>query len=140
MTPAMAGIIGRDLLLRREQLHTPEFHLAAYLASHGEAGNDGVLDFADCVSILPQESYQSILFNHDLMAEMPVLQGFDEFSFLAQIEEKFDAEFGEEGEGLLSYLVLCDDPQRDRSPSSSRGAHLMPPSSFLASTHAMGIC
>ncbi len=110
MSPLAAALIGRDLLLRHRQLEGPIFAFAAYLASDGTAGNDGLLDFSDCVTILPESRFRRIVDNPDNLAEEEGLLDFGEFGFYSEVAGVFESPFGEEGEGLLSYLVFGSGP------------------------------
>lgn len=105
-SPAVAGVIGRELLVRARNLSTPEFSIAAYLASEGEAGNDSLIDFVDCVAILPFGRYSKIAQDYDALADDPVRHEFDEFGFSSLFENRFESVFGEECEGLLGHLVF----------------------------------
>jgi len=110
ISPAVAGIIGRELLLRIEKASTPKIALAAYLASDGEAGNDSLIDFIDCVAILPQARFERIISNPDSLLNDPVSVEFDEYGFYALFEKRFESAFAECDEGLLLYLVKGDTP------------------------------
>ena len=110
MSPAEAAVIGRDLILRRNALFTDNFHIAAWLASDGMAGNDGFMDFTDCVALLPDDRYQAILANPDELINDPVSSGFDELYLVAMVTKVFDRAMldGDASGGLLHYLVLGD--------------------------------
>ena len=108
--PVFAAVVGKELFMRLKALSTPEFSKAAYLASGGLAGNDGLTDFRDCVMILPYERYSKILENHDELVDDPVSFQFEEYNFLGIFERAFESSFGEEGVGLLEHLV-CDGDQ-----------------------------
>lgn len=116
LTAPEAGVIGRDLLLRKNALYTKEFKIAAYLASDGTAGNDGFMDFTDCVALLPDDRYQKILGNHDLLVDDAVSTDFEEYYFVSEICKVFDRALfeGDDDEGFLYYLVLGDN-ERDWS-------------------------
>jgi hypothetical protein len=111
MSPAEAAVIGRDLILRRRALYTRDFNLAAYLASDGTAGNDGFMDFTDCVALLPEERYTKVRNNPDDLIDDAVSSGFDELYLVAEVTKVFDRAIldGEEDGGLLHYLILGDD-------------------------------
>lgn len=111
MAPAEAAVIGRDLILRRRALYTRDFNLAAYLASNGIAGNDGFIDFTDCVALLPDNRYQRILADPDELINDQVSSEFDELYLVAMVTRVFDRallEVDEDG-GLLDYLILGED-------------------------------
>ncbi|MCW1885458.1 hypothetical protein OKA04_12020 [Luteolibacter flavescens] len=86
--------------------------MAAFLASDGMAGNDGLIDFRDCVTLLPEDRYQRIVGNHDELADDPVSSGFDEYHLVTRVCDVFDRALldGQDGEGFLHYLVLGDEP------------------------------
>ena len=109
MSPVNAGVIGRDLLLRIRRLTTKEFALAAYLASDGLAGNDGLIDFRDCVAILPEDRFQRLAENPDELINDEVSTGFCEYSFVSRITDVFDRALIEGEQGLLRYLVFGDE-------------------------------
>ena len=111
MSAAEAAVIGRDLLLRRHALHTKIFKLAAFLASDGTAGNDGFMDFTDCVALLPEERYQRIVNNPDELAADPVSTNFEECYLVSEVCSVFDCALLEEDgdDELLLYLVLGED-------------------------------
>jgi hypothetical protein len=110
MSPPEAAVIGRDLILRKRRLYTRHFSLAAHLASDGTAGNDGFMDFADCVAILPEKRYQRIAEDHDALIDDEVSTGFGEFNFVSRVAKVFDvALVGDEDAGFLYYLVLGDE-------------------------------
>jgi hypothetical protein len=111
MSPAEAAVIGRDLILRRRALYTRDFNLAAYLASDGIAGNDGFMDFTDCVALLPEERYAKVLSNPDDLIDDAVSSGFDELYLVAKVTKVFDRALldGDEDGGLLDYLILGDE-------------------------------
>lgn len=119
MSPAEAGIVGRDLLLRYRRLCTKKFELAAYLASDGLAGNDGLTDFRDCVTILPEDSFQRIAESHDELIEDEVSTTFGEFRFVSSVTNVFDHAISEGEEGLLHYLVLGDETSVGTDSDSS---------------------
>jgi hypothetical protein len=108
MAPAEAAVIGRDLILRRRALYTRDFKLAAYLASDSLAGNDGFMDFTDCVALLPEDRYQRILATPDELIDDPVSTEFDELNLVSQVSQVFDRALlaGDEDESLLDYLVF----------------------------------
>lgn len=109
MSAAESAIIGRDFILRRHALYTKTFHLAAFLASNGIAGNDGFMDFTDCVAILPEDRYQRLLANPDDLIDDPVSANFGEYYFISEICKIFDlALTGEDDDDLLYYLILGD--------------------------------
>ena len=109
MSAAEAGVIGRDLLLRRRALYTKLFHLAAFLVSDGVAGNDGFTDFTDCVAFLPEERYQRILTNPDTLIDDPVSSEFDELYLTREVTDVFDHALARDSDsGLLDYLVFGD--------------------------------
>lgn len=108
LSPVVAAIIGKELLLRSVALSTSDFATAAFLASDGEAGNDSLTDFVDCVAVLPSVRYQRIRDNHDNLIEDKVSQEFGELCFYNLFEQRFEGVFGEEGEGLLAHLSLGD--------------------------------
>jgi hypothetical protein len=118
MSAAEAAVIGRDLLLRREALYTLQFRVAAFLASNGTAGNDGFMDFTDCVSFLPEDRYQRILRDPDELIDDPVSSGFAEVNMVTRVCNVFERALldGQDGDGFLHYLVLGDEeakvPQR----------------------------
>ena len=113
MSAAEAGAIGRDLILRKERLFTEDFKLAAWLASDGTAGNDGFMDFADCVTILPEERYSRIAGNPDELIDDEVSANFGEFYFVSRVANVFDeALVGERNAGFLHYLVLGGEDQQ----------------------------
>ena len=107
MSPAEAAVVGRDLLLRRRALYTKDFSLAAYLASDGTAGNDGFMDFTDCVALLPEHRYQQVVADPDSLIDDPVSTNFDELYLVSTVCSVFDRALldGEEDGGLLDYLV-----------------------------------
>lgn len=111
MSAPEAAVIGRDLLLRRHALFTKDFMIAAFLASDGTAGNDGFLDFTDCVALLPEERYQQILADHDTLVSDPVSSGYAECYLVYEVCKVFDRALcdGEDGDNLLQYIVLGDD-------------------------------
>jgi hypothetical protein len=111
MSVPEAAVIGRDLLLRRRDLYTKDFMIAAFLASDGTAGNDGFMVFTDCVALLPEERYQRILADHDTLVNDSVSSEYEECYLISKICNVFDRALfdGEEGAGLLEYLVLGDD-------------------------------
>jgi hypothetical protein len=109
MSPPEAGVIGRDLLLRSRSLCTKEFELAAYLASDGTAGNDGLIDFTDCVAILPEDRFQRVAENPDELIDDEVSTTFGEFHFVSEVTNVFDHALTAGEEGLLYYLVFGDD-------------------------------
>ena len=103
-----AGVIGKDLILRRMSLYNKSFKLAAYLASDGEAGNDGFADFTDCVALLPEIRYKKIYENHDNLIEDEVSTAFDELYLVAKVSNVFDEKLlgdDERSRGFLDYLV-----------------------------------
>ncbi|WP_035608505.1 hypothetical protein [Haloferula sp. BvORR071] len=106
MSPPEAGVIGRDLILRKERLYTRTFRLAAWLASDGTAGNDGFMDFADCVAILPEERYQRIVENPDSLIDDEVSNNFREFYFASRVARVFDKAVLDEEAHFLYFLVL----------------------------------
>lgn len=110
LSPAEAAVIGKDLIRRRSALYTKDFNLAAFLASDGEAGNDGFSDFTDCVAMLPEVRYQRIITNPDELIDDPVSSGFDELYLVSSVTKVFDRALlgDEEDEGLLDYLVSND--------------------------------
>jgi len=109
LSPVEAAVIGKDLIRRRSALFTKNFKLAAFLASDGEAGNDGFLDFTDCVAILPEDRYRRIIENPDELIDDPVSRGFDELRLVSEVSQVFDrALLDEEADGLLDYLVSDD--------------------------------
>jgi hypothetical protein len=110
MSAPEAAVIGRDLLLRRAALETRCFKTAAFLASDGTAGNDGFMDFTDCVAFLPEDRYQRILREPDGLIDDPVSSGFDELYLVTQVCNVFERALldGQDGEGFLHYLVLGD--------------------------------
>ena len=110
MSAPEAAVIGRDLLLRREALETKCFKMAAFLASDGTAGNDGFMDFSDCVSLLPEDRYQRILHNPDELVDDPVSSGFHELYLVSEVCNVFERTLldGQDGKGFLHYLVLGD--------------------------------
>jgi len=118
MSAAEAAVIGRDLILRRDALGTLSFRMAAFLASNGTAGNDGFMDFTDCVSFLPEDRYQQILRDPDVLVDDPVSSDFDELYLISTVCNVFAQALleGQDGEGFLHYLVLGDEeakvPQR----------------------------
>jgi hypothetical protein len=116
MSAPEAGVIGRDLILRRHALYTKYFRIAAFLASDGTAGNDGFMDFTDCVALLPEDRYQQILADHDTLVSDPVSSGFEECYLVTMVCRVFDRGLfgGEDGDDFLHYLVLGDD-ETDRS-------------------------
>ena len=134
-SPAIAGIIGRELLLRARTLSSSEFAIAAYLASEGEAGNDSLEDFIDCVSILPFDRYLKITNDHEALADDPVRTEFEEFGFYKIFENRFESIFGEEGDGLLSHLVFGDITLRPQGD-----ANLDPKSLFPQLFERFGMC
>lgn len=116
MSPAEAGVIGRDLMMRREHIGTELFGVAAWLASEGTAGNDSLIDFTDCIAILPEARYSRIAENPDNLIDDEVSECFGEFGFISRIEEVFDkALVGDEG-GLLFYLVFGEGQERMKTP------------------------
>lgn len=110
LSPAEAAVIGKDLIRRRSALYTKMFKLAAFLASDSEAGNDGFLDFTDCVAMLPEARYQRLIENPDELIDDPVSRGFDELYLVSSVSKVFDeALFGDdEDSGFLDYLVSDD--------------------------------
>jgi hypothetical protein len=114
MSPAEAAVIGRDLILRREALYGKLFRMAAFLASDGTAGNDGFMDFTDCVALLPEARYQLILLNHDELVDDPVSSDFDELYLVSMVCDVFERALleGEDGKGFLHYLVLGEEKER----------------------------
>ena len=106
-----AGVIGRDLLLRKRALYNKTFNLAAFLASDSLAGNDGFMDFADCVAILPEDRYEAILNNPDVLVDEPVSAEFFEGYLVRQVCDVFDKSlFGKaDGEQFLDYLVFGEE-------------------------------
>lgn len=118
MSAAEAAVIGRELLLRRDALETLCFRMAAYLASNGTAGNDGLMDFTDCVSFLPEDRYQQILRDPDILVDDPVSSDFAELYLVPRVCNVFEQALldGQDGEGFLHYLVFGDEeakvPQR----------------------------
>lgn len=96
--------------MRRSALFNKDFNLAAFLSSDGEAGNDGFLDFTDCVAILPEERYRRVLENPDALIDDSVSQEFDEMYLISMVTTVFDqALTGKEGHGgLLDYLISDD--------------------------------
>ncbi|WP_367870249.1 hypothetical protein [Luteolibacter sp. Populi] len=106
MSAAEAGVIGRDLILRRQGLYTKLFSMAAYLASGGTAGNDSFMDFADCVAILPEDRYQRIVGDPDALIDDEVSEPFGEFYFVSRVTKVFDRSLLDEDGGFLRYLVL----------------------------------
>lgn len=112
MSPAEAAVIGRDLILRRRALYTKDFNLAAYLASDGTAGNDGFMDFIDCVALLPGGRYERILADPDRLIDDQVSTGFHELYLVSKVSKVFDRALLDDDEdgGLLDYLILGDAP------------------------------
>ena len=110
MTPPEAGVIGRDLILRKNALYTKDFKIAAYLASDGSAGNDGFMDFTDCVALLPDKRYRRILEDHDFLVADSVSADFEEYYLVSEVCRVFDRALfdGEDDDDLLYYLVLGD--------------------------------
>lgn len=121
MSPAEAGVVGRDLLLRYRRLCTKKFELAAYLASNGLAGNDGLIDFKDCVAILPDDRFQRIVESPDELIDDEVSTTFGEFCFVSSVTKIFDHALIEGEEGLLHHLVFGDEPsaRMDLDPSAN---------------------
>lgn len=109
MSPADAAVIGRDLILRTRALYTKDFCLAAYLASDGTAGNDGLMDFVDCVAILPADRYELVLSNPDALINDEVSATFGEFYFVSEVTKVFDRTLIGDDDGLLDYLILGED-------------------------------
>jgi hypothetical protein len=111
MSPAEAAVIGRDLLLRREALYEKLFRMAAFLASDGTAGNDGFMDFTDCVALLPEARYQRILQNPDELVDDPVSSDFAELYLISAVCSVFEQAIldGQDGQGFLYYLVLGEE-------------------------------
>ena len=110
-----AGVIGRDLILRKQALYTKIFNLAAFLATEGGLGSDGFMDFADCTAILPEERYSSLLANPDLLIDDSISSNFSEIYAVREICNVFDRGLfdGADGEHFLDYLVLGDDDGYD---------------------------
>ena len=107
-----AGVVGRDLLLRKQNLFTPRFYLGALLATEGETGHDGFLDFTDSASILPEERYKAIISQPDLLIDDPISHQYDELGFVHAISKHFDELAGlEEHANLLEHLVFGSDPE-----------------------------
>lgn len=111
MSPVVAALIGRDVLLRHDPLDTPLFRMAAFLASDGIAGNDRLIDFTDCVVCLPEPRYHRIVDDPDNLLDDDVSSDFGEYGFRSAIESVFEAPFGEEGDGLLAALVFGSLPK-----------------------------
>jgi hypothetical protein len=110
LSPAEAAVIGKDLIRRRAALYTKDFALAAFLASDGEAGNDGFSDFTDCVAILPEDRYLRITQNPDDLIDDPVSWEFDEFYFVSAVSKVFDrAILDDQADGGLLYYLVSDD-------------------------------
>lgn len=107
-----AGVIGRDLLIRRRNLFVPKFYLAAFLATESETGNDGFLDFTDSVAILPQDRYDAVTSNPDLLIDDPISREYDELGFVHAVTKHFDELAGlEEFDDFLGYLVFGPDSE-----------------------------
>ncbi len=106
LSPAEAAVIGKDLIRRRSALYTKMFTLA----SDSEAGNDGFLDFTDCVAMLPEARYQRPIENPDELIDDPVSRGFDELYLVSSVSKVFDEALlgDEEDAGLLDDLVSDD--------------------------------
>jgi hypothetical protein len=111
MSAAEAAVIGRDLILRRQALYTKDFRVAAFLASDGTAGNDGFMDFTDCVALLPEDRYQRVRNTPDDLIDDPVSSGFGEHYLVAEVCRVFDRALldDQEGEGFLHYLIVGED-------------------------------
>lgn len=110
LSPVEAAVIGKDLIRRRSALYNKDFKLAAFLASDGEAGNDGFSDFTDCVALLPEDRYRRVFENPDSLIDDPVSREFDEFYLVSKVSKVFDSALvDDEGDGgLLDYLVSDD--------------------------------
>lgn len=101
-----AGIIAKDILNRQKMLLNAEFAKAAFFASDGEAGEQRLIDFIDCVSILPVTRFEAILMNHDVLAQDSISYEFDELGFLSIFRERFESAFLDQpSEGLFDYLT-----------------------------------
>lgn len=110
ISPAESAVIGRDLILRRGALYTKIFHLAAFLATDGLTGNDGFMDFTDCVAILQEHRYCSIIGNPDTLMDEPVAAHFNELYLISEVTSVFNRTIG--GNGFLEYLILGDSQVR----------------------------
>jgi len=140
ISPAVAGVIGRELLLRIKSLSTPEFATAAFLATEGEAGNDSLIDFVDCVSILPEGRYLRILETYDTLIDDPVTHQFDEFGFYNLFESRFESAFDVTTTGLLRHLVRGiaeSELPTDHIRSSNIDAAKLFPNLFLRYGHVL---
>lgn len=105
INPAVAGLIGKEIFMRQRVVSTSAFATAVFLATNGEAGNDSLVDFIDCVSILPSVRYARIVSDHDSLIDDPVSSEFGEYGFYSFFDGRFGSVFGEEGDGLLRLLV-----------------------------------
>ncbi|MDB6134410.1 MAG: hypothetical protein JWM59_2653 [Verrucomicrobiales bacterium] len=102
-----AGVVGRDLLIRRQALFIPRFYLAAFLATETETGNDGFLDFTDSVAVLPEDQYKIITDDPDRLVEHPISAMFAELGFVQALVDRFDELAGLEPDTeLLDHLVF----------------------------------
>ena len=106
-----AAVIGRDLLIRKQNLCSKVFKLAAWLATSGEAAEEDFLDFIDCVSFLPELRYRACLENPDDIAGEPITKAYGEHYLMREVCNVFDRGLfeGEEDEHFLDYLVLGED-------------------------------
>jgi hypothetical protein len=110
LKPAEVAILGRDLLVRVDGPFTPRFYLAAFLATESETANDGFLDFTDCVAILPEDRYESLVADPDRLIDDPVSGNWDEVGFVSLCLKRVDEFFGlDPDEQLLNYLVRGPD-------------------------------
>ena len=119
LSPVEAAIIGKDLILRKLSLFEKDFKLAAFLASDGVAGNDGFLDFVDCVSLLPEERFERVSREPDTLIDDPVSEQFEELYMVSSICEVFDkamiksAKRKQYDDGILEYLVGREEDELD---------------------------
>ena len=107
LSPIEAAVIGKDLINRRLALFNRLFKLAAFLASDGEAGNDGFLDFTDCVAFLPEDRYLRVTQDPDSLIDDSISKDFDELYLISKVSEVFDRALLDDRteSGFLDYLV-----------------------------------
>lgn len=136
------GVIGRDLLIRRQSLFTPKFYVAAFLATESETGHDGFLDFSDSVAILPPDRYDAVTSNPDLLIDDPISRDFAELGFVHAVCRHFDELAGlEEFDDFLDCLVFGSDREspwpRMQTEATSANAEQWLPRLFERSGHLL---
>jgi len=136
------GVIGRDLLIRRQCLFTPRFYVAAFLATESETGHDGFLDFTDSIAILPADRYDAVTSNPDLLIDDPICRDYAELGFVHAVSKHFDELAGlEEFDDFLDYLVFGSDRDspwpRMQAEATSTNARQWLPRLFERSGHLL---